>query len=86
VSDALVLWCSSHDASIDPGTHPLLGQGLDAWRVEGRAPVLCSEATGGALRAGDVYLFLNRVDDNASAIKCRLSPFLPSSCRFPFRL
>lgn len=68
VWEELMLWCSSHGASVDIDAHAELGRGLDVWRIEAFSPVLLPHGRMGALNDGDAYLVLNRVDDRTGAI------------------
>ena len=66
VWQALMMWCGTHEDSLNQSQIEVLGHGLDVWRIEGFRPVLQPRNT--AFCTGDVYLILNRVDDREGAI------------------
>jgi hypothetical protein len=66
VWEALMMWCGSYEDTLNQSQIEMLGHGLDVWRVEGFRPVL--QSRNAPFYTGDVYLILNRVDDQAGAI------------------
>ena len=66
VWQALMMWCGTHEDSLNQSQIEVLGHGLDVCRIEGFRPVLKSRNT--VFCTGDVYLILNRVDDREGAI------------------
>ena len=53
---------------LSASSHSLTGHGLDIWRVEQFNLVMIPKQEFGTFNDGDVYLILNRVDDQQGAI------------------